>query len=68
MALDWKKRVSIDEASDRLEAWVEDSGAICVIAVGSHGDPLDLSEHEVEQFIERLQDCLRHVRLCGSGK
>ena len=46
-------------AHDRLEAWVENSGAICVIAVGSHGDPLDLSEHEVEQFIARLQICLR---------
>jgi hypothetical protein len=47
---------------DRLEAWVEDSGAICVIAVGSHGDPLDLAEHEVEAFIERLQQCLREAR------
>ena len=47
--------------SDRLECWY-DGSAICVIAVGSHGDPLDLGENEVEDFIERLQSCLREVR------
>ena len=42
---------------DRLEAW-NDQAAICVIAVGSHGDPLDLAEHEVRDFIRRLENCL----------
>jgi len=46
---------------DRLEAWY-DGSAICVIAIGSHGDPLDLADHEVEAFIERLQACLRESR------
>jgi hypothetical protein len=47
---------------DRLDAWVDPGGAVCVIAVGSHGDPLDLAEHEIEAFIEKLQLCLRQVR------
>jgi hypothetical protein len=47
---------------ERLDAWAEESGAICVIAVGAGGDPLDLGEHEVEAFIEKLQQCLREAR------
>ncbi len=43
--------------TDRLEAW-NDHSAICVIAVGSHGDPLDLGEQEVRAFIRRLESCL----------
>jgi hypothetical protein len=49
------------KAEDRLDAWY-DGSAICVIAVGSYGDPLDLGEHEVERFIEKLQACLKQVR------
>lgn len=43
--------------SDRLSAWC-DGSAICVIAVSRAGDPLDLSEHEVEAFVAELQECL----------
>ena len=43
---------------DRLEVWF-DGSAICVIAVGSNGDPLDLGESEVENLIERLEEALR---------
>jgi hypothetical protein len=46
---------------DRLEVW-HDGSAICVIAVGSHGDPLDLGEHEVEGLIAKLQDALARGR------
>ncbi len=46
---------------DRLEAWF-DGSAICVIAVGSHGEPLDLADHEVEEFIEKLKKCLLQSR------
>jgi hypothetical protein len=46
---------------DRLDAWY-DGSAICVIAVGSHGDPLDLADHEVEAFVVKLQECLRASR------
>jgi hypothetical protein len=46
---------------DRLEVW-HDGSAICVIAVGSHGDPLDLSDHEVEDFIAKLQTALAEDR------
>ena len=46
---------------DRLDAWY-DGSAICIIAVGSNGDPLDLGDHEVEDFIEKLQACLRQSR------
>jgi hypothetical protein len=53
-----KNKINTD---DRLDAWY-DGSAICVIAIGSHGDPLDLGEHEVEAFIEKLQDYLREAR------
>ena len=46
---------------DRLDAWY-DGSAICVIAVGSHGDPMDLGEEEVEAFIEELTECLRQAK------
>jgi hypothetical protein len=42
---------------DRVDAWF-DGSAICVIAIGSHGDPLDLSDEEVRALIEKLQQCL----------
>ena len=45
---------------DRLDAWY-DGSAICGIAAGTHGDPLDLSEHEVEAFIAKLRLCLRQA-------
>ena len=32
---------------DRLDAWF-DGSAICLIAVGSHGDPIDLGEEEAQ--------------------
>ena len=46
---------------DRMGAWY-DGSAICVIAVGSHGDPLDLSESEVEALIAKLQESLKKAR------
>ena len=46
---------------DRPDAWF-DGSAVCVIAVGPQGDPLDLAEHEVEAFIAKLQRCLREAR------
>ncbi len=46
---------------DRLEVW-HDGSAICVVAVGSHGDPLDLGEHEVEGLIAKLQNALAQDR------
>lgn len=46
---------------DRLDVWY-DGSAICLIAVGSHGDPLDLGDEEVEQLIVKLQECLRQSR------
>lgn len=46
---------------DRLDVWY-DGSAICVIAVGSHGDPLDLGEHEVEALIAKLQAALDESR------
>lgn len=44
-------------SEDRLDAWY-DGSAICLIAVGSHGDPLDLGEEEVRALIVKLQQCL----------
>lgn len=52
---------------DRLDAWY-DGSAICVIAIGPHGDPLDLAEHEVEALIQKLQRCLSESRGAPSAK
>jgi len=48
-------------SEEKLDAWY-DGSAICVIAVGPYGDPLDLSAREVEAFIEKLQQCLHKAR------
>lgn len=47
--------------SERLDAWW-DGSAICVVAVGARGEPLDLAEHEVEAFVAKLQGCLVEAR------
>ena len=49
--------VPSDSREDRLDAWY-DGSAVCVVAVGSHGDPLDLADHEVSAFILKLEGCL----------
>jgi len=46
---------------DRLDAWF-DGSAICLIAIGAHNDPLDLSADEVEDLIAKLQGCLQEIR------
>lgn len=46
---------------DRLDAWF-DGSAICVVAVGSHGDPLDLGEEEVRALIAKLELCLAQAQ------
>jgi hypothetical protein len=48
----------VNVGEDRLDAWC-DGSAICVIAVGAYGDPLDLGEDEVEAFIEKLRQCVK---------
>jgi hypothetical protein len=50
---------------DRLNVWY-DGSAICVIAVGSHGVPLDLGENEVEALIEKLQRGVRESTIIKS--
>ena len=46
---------------DRLDAWF-DGSAICLIAIGAHNEPLDLSTEEVEALIAKLQTCLQESR------
>lgn len=46
---------------DRLDAWF-DGSAICVVAVGRHGDPLDLGEEEVRALIAKLEVCLAQAK------
>jgi len=49
------------DSLDRLDAWV-DGNSICVIAKSSFGDPLDLSEDEVKEFISKLGKCLETIQ------
>lgn len=46
---------------DRLDAWF-DGSAICVVAVGTHGDPLDLGGEEVRALIAKLEVCLAQFK------
>jgi hypothetical protein len=52
---------------DRLDAWF-DGSAVCLIAIGGHNDPLDLSAEEVEALITKLQGCLEQMRSSSSDK
>jgi hypothetical protein len=47
----------MNNQEERLDAWY-DGSAICLIAVGAHGDPLDLADDEVRALIAKLQHCL----------
>ncbi|NHQ89876.1 hypothetical protein [Janthinobacterium lividum] len=47
----------MNNQEERLDAWY-DGSAICLIAVGAQGDPLDLGDDEVRALIAKLQQCL----------
>ncbi|WP_158301239.1 hypothetical protein [Janthinobacterium sp. BJB426] len=48
---------NMNEGKERLDAWY-DGSAICLIAVGAQGAPLDLGDDEVRALIAKLQQCL----------
>ncbi|WP_158300013.1 hypothetical protein [Janthinobacterium rivuli] len=48
---------NMNEGKERLDAWY-DGSAICLIAVGAQGDPVDLGDDEVRALIAKLQQCL----------
>jgi len=48
---------NMNEGKERLDAWY-DGSAICLIAVGAQGYPLDLGDDEVRALIAKLQQCL----------
>ncbi len=43
------------DVKERLDAWYDDN-AICVVAIGSHGDPLDLAEHESKHSLQSFNN------------
>ena len=47
----------MNHPDERLDAWY-DGSAICLIAVGAHGAPLDLADDAVRALIAKLQQCL----------
>ena len=47
----------MNNQEERLDAWY-DGSAICLIALGAHGDPLDLGNDEMRALIAKLQHCL----------
>ena len=47
----------MNHQDERLDAWY-DGSAICLIAVGAHGAPLDLADDAVRALIAKLQQCL----------
>ena len=57
---------NMSEREDRLDAWY-DGSAICLIAVGAQGDPLDLGDDEVRALIAKLQHCLAESEAAATG-
>ena len=51
------KSDNMNNQEERLDAWY-DGSAICLIALGAHGDPLDLGNDEMRALIAKLQHCL----------
>ena len=47
----------MNHPDERLDAWY-DGAAICLIAMGAHGAPLDLGNDAVRALIAKLQQCL----------
>jgi hypothetical protein len=42
---------------ERMDAWF-DGSAVCVIAIGSCGDPLDLGDIEAKDLVEKIQKAI----------
>jgi hypothetical protein len=58
----YQRAEPLETNRDRLEVW-HDGSAICLIAVGSSGDPLDLGGGEVEDLIKKLRAALAEDRV-----
>ncbi|PKV44754.1 hypothetical protein CLU92_2103 [Janthinobacterium sp. 61] len=56
----------MNNQEERLDAWY-DGSAICLIAVGAQGDPLDLAGDEVRALIAKLQHCLAESEAAATG-
>ncbi|TDY34992.1 hypothetical protein [Janthinobacterium sp. 75] len=56
----------MNNQEERLDAWY-DGSAICLIAVGAQGDPLDLGDDEVRALIAKLQHCLAESEAAATG-
>lgn len=41
-------------ASGEVMVWLDPGGAICLKTVNSHGDPVELAEHEALEIAEAL--------------
>jgi hypothetical protein len=41
-------------ASGEVMVWLDPSGVICLKTVNSHGDPVELAEHEALEIAEAL--------------
>ena len=56
----------MNNQEERLDAWY-DGSAICLIAVGAHGDPQDLGGDEVRALIAKPQQCLAESEAAATG-
>jgi hypothetical protein len=50
-----------DKEADRVDAWTEPGGPTMVKVVTTCGDPVELAEHELRAFIQKLVECLRQT-------
>ena len=57
-----EEKIPFEKSRDQMDAWY-DGSAINVIAVGSRGDPLDLSEDEAIDFVNKINKCIKLASL-----
>lgn len=52
---------------DDIYLWVEQRSSVMLKAITSHGDPVELNEHELEEVIAALQLSLKRLQAEDAG-
>jgi hypothetical protein len=58
---------SLSKPVDDIYIWLEQGTSVMLKAVTSHGDPVELSEHELEAVIAALQLSLKRLQAGDAG-
>ena len=58
---------SMLKPAEDVYLWVEQGTSVMLKAVTSHGDPVELNEHELEEVIVALQLSLKRLQAGDAG-